>query len=83
MKNVKTISPDQVRELMYAVPSWARVLPNLADDTPFPDSGMDSLALLELVSELQRVYGLEISDDDVEKMSSLAGTALYLSERMK
>ena len=76
------ISPQQVRDVMLAIPSWARALPGITDNTPFPDCGMDSLALLELVSELQTVYGVEIPDDDVEKIATIADTANYLNQRM-
>jgi acyl carrier protein len=79
---MNSVSPGQVRDVMLAIPSWARALPNIADDTPFPDCGMDSLALLELVSELQRVYGVEIPDDDVEKIATIADTARYLNQHI-
>jgi acyl carrier protein len=76
------VSPSQVRDVMLAIPSWARALPNIADNTPFPDCGLDSLALLELVSELQRVYGVEIPDDDMEKITTIADTADYLNQHL-
>jgi acyl carrier protein len=75
-----TITPAQLRSLMLAIPSWARALPNIADDTPFSDCDIDSLALLELVSDVQRAYGVEIPDDDVEIISSINNMARYLSE---
>lgn len=77
------VSPVQIRALMLTIPSWARALPQITDSTPFPDCGVDSLALLELVSELQRAYGVEISDNDIEKISTIADTARYLSERVQ
>lgn len=77
------VSPDQVRTLLLAIPSWARALPNIADNTPFSDCDIDSLALLELVSDMQRVYGVEIPDDDIENVSSIANIARYLSEHAK
>ena len=76
------VSALQVRDTLQAIPSWARMLPNIADNTPFPDCGMDSLALLELISELQHVYGVEIPDDDVEKIASIADTVCYLNARI-
>ena len=74
------VSSEQVRTLMLSIPSWARALPNIADNTPFSECDIDSLALLELVSEVQRVYGIEIADDDVESVSSITHMARYLSE---
>ena len=73
------VSALQIRNTLQAIPSWAKVLPNITDDTPFADCGMDSLALLELVSELQGAYGVEIPDDDVEKIGSISDTARYLN----
>jgi acyl carrier protein len=75
------VSTAQVRAVLLGIPSWARALPHIADDTPFSECDVDSLALLELVSEVQRIYGVEIPDDDVESVSSIADTARYLSER--
>ncbi|HUE64546.1 MAG TPA: acyl carrier protein, partial [Rhizomicrobium sp.] len=73
-----TVSSEQLRALMLSIPSWARALPNIDDGTPFSDCDIDSLALLELVSEIQRVYGIEIPDDDIESVSSIANMAQYL-----
>ena len=64
------------------IPSWARALPGIADTTPFPETGLDSLSLLELVSELQRVYGVEVPDDDVEKISTITDISHYLNDRI-
>ena len=77
---MSSISPGQIRALMLTIPSWAKALPNIEDSTPFPDCGVDSLALLELISEFQRVYGVEIPDDDLEKVSTINDAARYLSE---
>ena len=77
-----TVSAAQMRAVLLGIPSWARTLSNIGDDTPFSECDIDSLALLELVSEVQRVYGVEIPDDDIESVSSIANTARYLSERV-
>ncbi|MFP3991470.1 acyl carrier protein [Streptomyces sp. E11-3] len=34
-------------------------------DTPFIDLGYDSLALLQVIGQIQREYGIEIPDDAV------------------
>jgi acyl carrier protein len=77
------VSPDQVRELMCTIPSWVRILPEMHDDTAFQDSEMDSLAFLELVEELQNASGLTIPDDDVARISTIAGSVQYLNERLR
>jgi acyl carrier protein len=77
------VSIAQIRALMKTIPSWAKIESGIKDDVPFQNSGMDSLALLELVSELQRLTGLEIPDDDVERISTINGLARYLNEKLE
>ena len=80
---VLPVSAAQVRNLLLTIPSWARILPNISDNTTFQESGMDSLTFLELVEELQNASGLEIPDDDVEGLSTIADAVRYLNERLQ
>jgi acyl carrier protein len=80
---VHPVSAAQIRNLLLTIPSWARILPNISDNTIFQESGMDSLTFLELVEELQNASGLEISDDDVAGLSTIADTVRYLNRRLQ
>jgi acyl carrier protein len=80
---VYPVSAVQIRELMLGIPSWARILPNMDDGASFEDSGMDSLAFLELIEELQNMSGLQISDDDLEHIATIAGAVEYLNRRLQ
>jgi acyl carrier protein len=77
------VSAAQIRDLMKAIPSWAKIESGIKEDKAFQDCGMDSLALLELVAELQRQTGLEIPDDDVERISTINGLVRYLNEKLE
>jgi acyl carrier protein len=80
---VYPVSAAQIRELMLETPSWARILPNMDDGTSFEDSGMDSLAFLELIEELQNTSGLKIPDEDLEHIATIAGAVEYLNRRLQ
>jgi acyl carrier protein len=80
---VYPVSAAQVRKLLLGIPSWARILPNIGDGTSFEDSGMDSLAFLELTEELQNATGLKIPDDDVEHLANIADAVRYLNGRLQ
>lgn len=41
-------------------------------DTPFPDLGYDSLALLETAAHVKREFGVEISDDNLPRLETPA-----------
>jgi minimal PKS acyl carrier protein len=45
-------------------------LKTAAEDVDFDDLGYDSLALLETVRELERVYGVTLADDVVAKCTN-------------
>ena len=40
------------------------------DNSLFADIGSDSLAMMDLIMEVEDNFGLEISDEDVEKMQT-------------
>ncbi|MGB3160424.1 acyl carrier protein [Carnobacterium sp.] len=43
------------------------------------DLGADSLDIVELVMELEDVFGTEISDDDAENISSVGDAVKYIN----
>jgi acyl carrier protein len=79
---VRPVSPLDIRTMMRTISSWARIETGIDDHTRFQDTEMDSLALLELVAEIQRRTGLEIPDDDIERISTVADLAGYLNEKL-
>ena len=47
------------------------------------DLGADSLDIVELVMALEEEFGLEISDDDAEKIQTIGDVISYVDERQK
>ena len=47
------------------------------------DLGADSLDVVELVMALEEEFGLEISDEDAEKLSSVQQAIAYIEEHAK
>ena len=45
------------------------------------DLGADSLDIVELVMAIEEEFGLEISDDDAEKIQSIGDAISYVEER--
>ncbi len=45
------------------------------------DLGADSLDIVELVMAIEEEFGLEIPDDDAEKLQSIADAINYVEER--
>ena len=47
------------------------------------DLGADSLDVVELVMALEEEFGIEISDEDAEKLSSVQDAIKYIEENKK
>jgi acyl carrier protein len=47
------------------------------------DLGADSLDVVELVMALEEEFGLEISDEDAEKLASVKDAVEYISKQAK
>jgi acyl carrier protein len=53
-------------------------------EAPFIDDlGADSLDIVELVMALEEEWGLEIPDDDAEKIQTIQDAITYIEERVK
>lgn len=50
-------------------------------DSTFQDLGADSLDLLEIIMRLEEQFGIEINDEDAEKMNKLQEVVTYINER--
>lgn len=75
------LSLDELKEIMSAcsgADEAADITQEVAD-TEFPELGYDSLAVLEVVSQIQRRYGIVISDEDVESISTPATLLHYVN----
>lgn len=51
-----------------------------ADSRLVEDLGGDSLDLVELIMAFEEAYGLEISDDDAEKIKTFQDVLNYIAE---
>ena len=47
----------------------------------FQDLGADSLDLLEIIMRLEEQFGIEINDEDAEKMNKMQDVVAYINER--
>jgi len=55
----------------------SRITPN----STMAELGADSLDLVEIIMKLEESFGLEISDEDAEHMSSLKQVVEYIQQR--
>ena len=81
---------DQTREqingiVCQAIASVADIPIERLDDgiELIKDLNMDSLALYELVIELEEHYQLQISDEDIDRLKTLDDIVSYIERKLK
>ena len=47
----------------------------------FQDLGADSLDVVEIIMKLEEQFGLEIKDEDAEKMQTVDDVVVYIQEK--
>lgn len=74
---------DELRELMQTCAGVEDDIDLSAeiDDIEFADLGYDSLAVLEVASQVQRKYGVPMPDECVEYMKTPRTAVAYINEQ--
>ena len=63
---------------------WGKSEEEVSPDASFiEDLGADSLDLVELVMAMEDEFGLEVSDEDAERMITVQDAINYILERKK
>ena len=79
---VPPITEAQLRARIARIESLVIAMDKLQDTVTFVEAGADSLDLFSIVSAIEEATGLNIPDEDVEKVATLRGLAAYLNARM-
>lgn len=53
----------------------------ITDASSFDDLGADSLDKVEIVMQLEDAYEVSVTDEDIEKMKTVADIVSYLEEK--
>lgn len=75
------VTADQIRAFLESMDSVVN-LDKLQDTTPFTEAGADSLDFFNIICEIQMATGLNISDQEIEQVNTVAGLVAYLNAKM-
>jgi len=53
----------------------------IKQDSTFQNLGADSIDLVEIIMRMEEQFGMEINDEDAEKMERLDDVVTYIHER--
>jgi acyl carrier protein len=62
---------NDLKEKLRAIVAEVAELDEVPDSTPFKDLGIDSMMAIEIVSEIERAYGIKVPEEELEKISDL------------
>ncbi len=52
------------------------------ENTSFKDLGADSLDIVQILVAIEDTYGIELDDDELQKINSTAGFVSYIKEKV-
>lgn len=53
----------------------------ITNKSTFQDLGADSLDMVEIVMRLEEQFGIEINDEDAEKLNNMEEVVFYINKR--
>jgi len=83
-ENRKMPTPDEIRsKVVETIAKSFKIEPDqVSDDKSFQDDlGADSLEIVELVMALEEEFGIEISDEEAEKIRTVGDAIKFITER--
>ncbi|MEV5806676.1 acyl carrier protein [Streptomyces parvulus] len=72
---------DELRELLAATVEDLSVEEVVPDSSLKDDLGVDSLAMLELISAIEDRWQIEVSQEQAERLTTVRQIAAHLAER--
>ena len=81
--NNKELSIDKLYNISTYLKTAVKYIDKktITANSTFQDLGADSLDLLEIIMRLEEQFGIEINDEDAEKMNKMQDVVAYINER--
>jgi len=77
-----TATKDQVQErVISALVEFGEEPENVTPDSRFEDLDIDSLDLVELAQVIEDEYGIEVTDADMDKITTVQDVVDFVAER--
>lgn len=71
---------DKIKEIIKAINSRADI-DTLKDDALLDDQGIDSLDMLNIFLQVEEVFHIKISDEDVDRLKTVNDLVDYVATR--
>ena len=85
VNKVSQLSKQEIREKVIGIVTEKLSIDRemVQKSHSFDDLGADSLDMVEIVMKLEEEFGIEINDDDAEKLTSLGQVVDYIEGLIK
>ena len=73
---------DSSKKIIHCIAQQLKLDPaSINDASTFQDLGADSLDMVQIIMQLEEIFGIEIRDEDAEKMVNVGDVVSYIHER--
>lgn len=69
---------EKLREIVAEVAE----LDDVPDDVPFADLGIDSMMAIEIISDVERTYGIKVPEEELEQIRDLDSVVALVQAKL-
>jgi len=73
---------DDLKEKLRAIVAEVAEIDEVPDAAPFKDLGIDSMMAIEIISEVERAYGIKVPEEELEKISDLNSVVALVQSKL-
>jgi acyl carrier protein len=71
-----------LKEKLRAIVAEVAELDEVPDETPFKELGIDSMMAIEIVSEIERAYGIKVPEEELQTITNLESVFALVSSKV-
>ncbi len=75
-------SLDELKENIRTIIAEVSEIDDIPDDKSFKDLGIDSMTAIEIISEIERTYKVQIPETEVQGLTSFSKVVEYVQNRL-
>lgn len=73
---------EVLKEKLREIISEIAEIDQVPDDTPFKDLGIDSMIAIEIISDVERIYKIQIPEEELERIIDLNSVVSLVEEKI-
>ena len=76
------MSEQELREKVREIVAEVAELDEVPDDEPFAELGIDSMIAIEIISDIERNYGVKVAEEELKQVTDLNSVVALVQSKL-